>query len=323
MSDETTIFSQYPIASWTVGGKTLTFDAQKWEESGGNRIVGHKRVFRDGERQDDTGSEAKKWTATVLFSNQVELQNGGLDAAQYPDNCNAMIASFDVHETGDLVVPTRGLVRCRAQTYQRVESRDSGLDAAACVFVWVQDNEDDSSQAAFTAPSAASVLSGMGSDVMASAEAAGALSDDLSSIGEMASQLESLANAPGEYMSDVEAQAAALQGAVQGVEESFCKTAASGAAEVYTLLTDPGASRAGKLLRSASDTAAKMTIEKAGVSVARVVTKTWSRTMSIFDVSADTGQDIESLMQLNVSLPDLLAIPAGTGVRVYASTASA
>jgi len=319
MSDYDIIFTSYPTAEWSVGGVAIKFPVQRLEERGGNRIVKHKRVYRDGARCDDMGSEPKGWTFTCAFFNSPDKQEPGLDLAQYPDNVNKLLATFDTHETGDLTIPTRGTVRARAESYTRVESNEL-RDACVCTLTWVADNEDDGSQAAFTAPSAAAVIGETAEEAVGAAADLGALSEDLTSLSEFASSLEALAAAPAEFVADMEAQAYAMESAVSRIETAFASAAGQVAAEVKTLLTDPAASMAGRRLRKAADQAASLTTEKVGLSTNRVITRTWARTMSIFEVAIEVNQDAGALMGLNTSLPDMLSIAPGTPVRMYAST---
>ncbi|HZL96151.1 MAG TPA: DNA circularization N-terminal domain-containing protein, partial [Vicinamibacterales bacterium] len=108
MPDE--IFPRYPPASWQVPGRALiTFLVEDIQEDGGNRLVAHERPYRDGAKHDDTGSRAKRWAITSPSYN--DHTEEGVEQNQYPAVLNALIDSFDVHETGTLTLPTRGAVR--------------------------------------------------------------------------------------------------------------------------------------------------------------------------------------------------------------------
>src|SRR5689334_5238078 len=102
------IFENYPPCSWTVQGDTIVFPVADIEEDGGNRIVRRRRPYRNGAKLDDTGSNEKVWRVTVVLENSIE--EDGLDPNRplYPFVANALVSSFDLHDTGDLVLSTRG-----------------------------------------------------------------------------------------------------------------------------------------------------------------------------------------------------------------------
>ena len=146
------VFEQYPSASWSVGTQVaLVFPVTEITEEGGNRIVLRERPYRDGAKVDDIGSKAKSWSLKAIFENTINeglIQNG---QPLYPGVLNELIRSFDQHETGDLIVPTVGKVRARAQSYVRTERNDE-RDYATVEFKFVQDNEDAIDATSFTLP---------------------------------------------------------------------------------------------------------------------------------------------------------------------------
>lgn len=312
------IFEQYPTATWQVGGRSFTFAVERLEERRSNRLIRHKRIYRDGARLDDTFAEAREWVATCLFFNDEEQEEGVDGATQYPDNANDLCDSFDEHETGELTTPTRGPRRCRAESYTRTE--DATIrDATAITFVWVEDNEDDAAAAAFVAPSAKSQNISVIAAADFALEGAGIPGGNLN---DLASDLQGLAEAPGDFVSQVEARTRALGSKLRDTERAFTKSASEAKTEAERLLTDPENSRALRLIREARDNTARLLVEiQAGLGPP-VVSVTYPAPVSIWSVAAKLGQDPIELARLNPALPDLLAIPAGTAISVFDDAAA-
>lgn len=307
-------FSEYPTAEWSVEGTTVWFAVERLTERKVNRLIRHKRVYRDGARLDDTFQEAIEWTAVCLFFNDEE-QEGGIDGAtQYPDNLNEMCDSFDIHETGNLILPTRGPRRCRAESYERIESWDV-RNAAAVTFVWVEDNEDDGEAAAFTAPSAKSQNLSVIEAVDFAFDIGGG---DSGNLNDLASDVQGLAEAPGDYASQVEGQVNAVSNKAKIVEESVTKATHEAKSEAETLFTDPEQARGVRALRKLRDNTAQI-LEDLAASTRPTITVTFPVVVAISDVAAKFSQTVEELSKLNGSLEDLLAIPIDTPVTVYAA----
>jgi len=151
-----TVSEQYPIAKFEVQGRAETFVVTSIEEAGGNRIVRHERPFRDGSKLDDTGSDPITWTIESVFNNTIQEDGLGPDPL-YPTVLNRIIRLFNVHETGNLTVPTRGTIRARAHTYRRREGSDP-VDEASVTFVFIEDNEDAVERGALKEPTARAML---------------------------------------------------------------------------------------------------------------------------------------------------------------------
>lgn len=308
------IFDQYEVASWHPdGGDRVTFPVEVIEERYENRIKPHKRVDRDGARLEDTGGDYTVWTLTVGWYNS-DLHEEGVDGlAQYPDGVNEMADQCKVHATGDLIIPTVGKRRARLKGYRRVETRQQGVDLAAVVYTFWEDNEDDARQAFASLPSASSVAQAIVIDAVVIAEQNGFNDLDLADIAEFAAQLEDLANAPGGFVADIEAKANAIANKIESVTKAFEDAAREGVEESAALLTDPASSTPGRLLRRAGDVAARASLAKAAT---RIVTRTFPGVVSLFDVAAELGQDVDKLMEINASIPDYLEIRPGTPVRI-------
>lgn len=304
------VFDAYPSCSWTAKGKAeVVFPVVRIEEEYRNRIAPHERYKRDGARLDDTGSKARVWRLTIEAYNSRDQEEDVKPLTFYPDELNKLLDSFSVHETGDLVVSTRGPRRCRAEGYTRVEE-STERDAAAVVLTFIEDNEDDASAAAWQAPSAMSVVASKADDAARTCSEAGFSPNLTANLREMASALESYANGPSEYLGDLERQATTIQQAVQRVEDTYNERANEGMEELYTLLTDPRSSRAGRALRALGDAVGRAVADKATLGP-RIVTKILNRNATLFGIATDAGVALEKLLELNPSL-DPFNIPAGT-----------
>lgn len=308
------IFPRYPPPSWQAAGKpAIFFPIEDIQESGGNRLVAHERPYRDGAKHDDTGSRAKRWTLTCTFTNG--LEEDGIDGtALYPDVLNALSESFDVHETGTLVLPTRGAVRCRAESYDRDETF-AERDSATVRFVFVQDNEDDVTAASFTAPSARSVAVSRATETVFSLEASGVYDDNVASLQEFAAGLEALAAAPGQFIDDIEGQGKRFQNACNRIEVAFSTAESRAISEQQALLLDPANSLPGRQLRQLRDVAARATADRLSA-LPRIVSRTFKREVSLIAIAPQFKQELDTLLDLNRRYPNPLAIPAGKPVRM-------
>ncbi|AUX31922.1 MULTISPECIES: DNA circularization N-terminal domain-containing protein [Sorangium] len=306
------IFSQYPPATWEVAGTSVTFQVETLQEAGGNRIIQRERPYRDGAKLDDTGSRAKGWTLSAIF--YLGGSEPGIDPDQYPDALNRLLASFDEHETGTLTLPTRGPVRCRAESYTRVET-SAERDLARVTLTFVQDNEDNTTAASFTAPSARSVVRQQVEEAVFSAQQQGVWSGDLSSLTEFAAELEALINSPFEAVDQIEAKAKAIDSACARVEDAFTGASSRVPTPINQLLGLPHAVATLKGLRALRDTSRRGAAEALS-SLPRIVTRTFSTTQSLVGLSGELGQPFEELLKINSGINPLL-IPPGTPVRVY------
>ncbi len=303
------IFDRYPVAKWEVKGKpALTFPFELLEENGGNRLAPHERLYRDGARVDDTGASATTYTFTISVFNSPNHEEGVDGLAQYPDLAIALIESCLVHETGTLTVPTKGPRRCRAHTWRRMEDATK-VDMAGLVITWMEDNEDDAEVAAAQAPSASAVAAKFAQDALDAGQGLGLENDNLSSLTELAADLEHLANAPSQFVADIEAKSGNLVASVDRIGDTM---AAQG-----DLFGEPDSSRTHRQLNRLRDVAARAPAEP-HEHLGRIVNRTFTTAMSIFDVATVVGQDVTDLIPLNSQLPDLLRIERDTPVRVFA-----
>lgn len=322
MPDE--IFEQYAVCSWKVKGEdALVIPVERIEESGGNRIVSRERPYRDGAKLDDTGAKPKQWVLSCSFFNghtEPGMPNPdatGASETLYPDHLNKVIASCDKHETGDLILPTVGKRRCRAESYRRVEEYTE-RDAASVTLTFTEDNEDGVTASSFTAPSVRAVSRSLAEATVFDLEEAGLGGDLAGDLEEFASDLEGLAAAPGEFVGDLEAKAKSIEDSCERIEAVHTQAVNTVTGEVATLLTSPQNSAGLRHLRKLRDTVARAVGERVA-SAPKIVPKVFTVPKSIFGVATELQQDADKLMQINPQIEDHLLIPANTVIKVFDS----
>jgi prophage DNA circulation protein len=309
--DSEQIFEQYSVASWTVRGDTIYFPIEDIEEDGGNRIVKRARPYRDGWKLDDTGADGKTFTITAHFNNSIDEDGIPTSPPLYPNVCNNIIESFDFHDTGTLITPTRGAVRCRAATYKRKESF-SERDSATVTLTFMTDNEDSVDATSFTRPTVRATVQRAVTETTFTMESLGGFSDALASLEEAASNLQDAIAAPGELVQDVDQKASRVVRLADEVENQFLVSAQLG----RDLLTDPDAWATVRNLHILKDRSARAVDEKTSP-IAPIVSAIFETDRSIYDIAAQLVQDPMDLAALNSDIENLLFIPAGTVVKVF------
>jgi prophage DNA circulation protein len=316
MADQTAQ-EQYDIASWQVGEQQrLFFPVEQIQESIGNRLIAHKRPYREGAKHDDTGGEPRTWRLTVCFNNSIVepgLSQNGRDL--FPDVLRLMKRSFDVHECGNLVVPGTGLVRARAQTMEATESVDA-IDTAAVVMVFVHDNEEALDRALIRPPSVRATTQRLATQTVFSAQAAGAWDDDLNGLVEFAAEVENLLLAPGRATNAVETQVRRNRRAIERIREAQVQFAE----DVGLETNRPRGSHVERALLMLSDRQAQAGAERAqGRPRTRAFRVDVAET-SIFELATRFNQDAEELMELNDSrIADPFTLRRGDVIRVFAT----
>jgi hypothetical protein len=304
------IFENYTVASWRVGNlPPLKFPISRITENGGNRIVKRERPYRDGQKLDDTGSMGKSWTLEVIFENSIE--EAGLDETTplYPDILNQLIASFDVHEVGDLILPTRGFITARASTYNRVESSDL-RDGAVVSFTFEEDNQDDVGNLQFEQYNANASARRLGEQTVFSATSEGLWSTSLGDLREFASDLEAYANYPDDVVSSIDSQVAVVIGATNQIARAFTRQNDSRRNQ----LGDPELSVTQRHLNETADIAGRARREGYKGRSARVPFFVRNNT-DLFTVAVEVGQLPEDLLAINPEV-DPLFVPANTMIHI-------
>lgn len=319
---EDTIFEKYPPAQFSVAGITLAFPVLRIQQVGANRIIERERPYRDGAKLDDTGSKAIRYTLEGIFNNsiiigsqgeaQINAINNGLPL--YPDVLNLLIAIFDIHETGNLVVPTVGTQRCKAETYSRTEVFD-GRDQSIVSFTFCEDNEDGVDFRSISAPSGGANGKRLAATTELDTQSIGSLSDAITEVQSSLLDLENFVNAPGNVALDIEAAALRIQGSARRADRTFSEAGNPG----RNLFLDPQNSRAPRKLTVAADLAARQANE-ARRGQPLLTTVVFRNDTTIFRVAAVIGQDPADLISINPEL-DPFFIPKGTLVKVFVTEA--
>jgi len=313
MADD--LFGLFPTGKWEVEGVSVYFAVEEIAESYANRLVEHERPYREGARLDDTFSKARVWRVTIGAYNSDDFPPE-VSSDFYPTELNKLLDSFEKHETGTLTTNTRGPRRCRAESYERVEANEA-RDSAAVVLLFKEDNEDDASASDFTAPTAAAVAKKQANDAERAAEEEGVSLGNLAgSIAELGAGIEGLMNAPGDFVGDIEAQANSITHSVEKVEGTFAKTSEESVNEVDTLMSNPSASRAGRLHRQIADTAQKAASAKVDITGRKVLSRTFAKDLNLFVAAASLNNTAPDVLLLNPTL-DPFEVIAGTPVKYY------
>lgn len=308
------IFSKYPTASWRVGdGEPLFFPVVEITESGGKRIVQHQRPHRQGAKLEDTGSKARSWTVTTLFNNSIQegVQNG---VPLYPQRLRQILKSFDVAETGTLVLPTIGKVRARPETYERKESPEQ-QDTASLTLSFIEDNEESLERAALNPPSVVATLLKIAQQTTFTLQRNG-ISDSGLSLTEFASEIEGLLLAPGRAVADLGAVVRSHRRAIQRMIDAATTAADTSGG----LFSEPRGSEMQRQLRILLDREAAAEDERTS---SRPRTKAFVidvEVTSIFEVAARVDQDAEELMDLNAArVADPFYLTRGEVIRIFES----
>lgn len=311
--------SSLPLGSFTAKGQDpISFSVESVKESGGNRLVFRARPYRPGVKIDSTGGKETTWTLEILWSDTAHafdpLVNAG-GARQYPDTMLALIEAFRVQETGDLVIPTRGVKRCRAHTYETVESPEQRV-AARMTCVFVEDNEDSVDAAAFNAPT----IRGSGflaaQDATFDAEQVGVWDGTIAGLLDTINEYKGILELPGSVLDEVRANGVAIIGTIRNLLTTFSDEGE----DALSMFIDPSSSRLARTLNRLMDAISGAVYESGpSVSQPKTASVAYDQDYSIFDIAAIVKQDANKLIQLNAyRIEDPLHIEAGTEVLIFA-----
>ncbi len=313
----TEVFEQYEVASWKVGSKQglLKFPVTSLSETGGNRIVPRNRPYRDGAKLDDVGSDATKWQVEAIFENSMMEREPDLDQSTplYPDVLNSIIDSFHTHATGDLVLPTRGRIRARLESYTRVES-NSERDFAKLTLTFCEDNEDNVDVQKFKQRTVNASARSLTSATEFDAQSEGAWSLSMADIREFGSELEAVANAPGKFRQEMAERIHIVSSTVLSVLRTSEKAARENG---YDALMDPESSRVQRKLEETQDIVGRSRAQ-AGAGRPRLVPYKVEQSTDMFTIATQLGQNAMDLMDVNPRV-DPSWIPAGTVIQVFES----
>ena len=305
------VLSRSPCASWKVGkAERVLFPVIAITQTGGNRIVLQERPFRDGAKLDDTGSKARTWKVEAVFSNDVDEPGTAANSGPlYPEMLRAMLRSFDEHETGDLVLPTVGSVRARAETYDWKEDIES-TDSATLDFVFVADNEDALDQAILNPPSVVATLRKLAEQTTFTLQREGVWTEDVKSLTRLSLEIEHLLLAPGRSSADLQAAVASHRRALARVIDAVN--------EDVHLITPRRNSASERRLRTMMDREAAAADERTASRPRTTAFVIDVERTSIYEVAARLNQDAQELLELNAArVDDPFLLTRGEVIRVY------
>lgn len=313
--DEDELFETWPQMTWTVAGKTHVVPAITVKRTFGNRLAAHKRPYRKGARHDNTGPDPATWEVTIAAGRHAAEFHEAIPADFFPAGARALEDSFDREETGDLVTP-HGVKRCKASNGLTIWS-GSERDSQATTLTWVEDNEDDTDLAAFELPSArVAGVDGVDTFLGFSSQAGAGAGDFFDELKAAFRDLQGIAAYPGEALGQMVARVETITIGVRDTYEAYASAPAGVVDTMGALLNDPLAGPALRKLEELVDMACRAQTEAARKNGART-TKRYDRTVSIFDVAVDVGQNCNELMEINAGL-DFYEIPRGTPIQVFA-----
>lgn len=308
-------FGVYPVAKWQVGNSPqIAFPVKHLSESGGNRLVPRLRPYRDGAKVDDTGGQERKWSFTVEFESSISepgLTEINGDAPLYPDILNRLIESFNNHVTGDLVVPTIGTVRARADTYTRDEDSDI-RNYAIYKMNFIEDNEDSVRAISFNIPTANSTSKKLGQKTTDDAQSNDMWSDSLSTLEDGSASLEDSSNEFSNTSDDIENNSYGVVSSSRRTNQSFSKPWKEGRNQ----LNDPEASSVQRDLNSHEDIAARARND-ARKGKPQIVAVVASEDQTLMSIATFFSLDFDDLLAINPKLPDPTFIPKSTVVYIY------
>lgn len=305
------IFEEYPVTSWKVGDAELKFPISSVRESGGNRIIERERPYRDGAKLDDTGSKAKRWIVTVCFENTIE--ETGLDPSVplYPDVLNQLIQSFDTHQTGDLVIPTIGKQRARAESYERTETNEL-RDAAEATFTWVEDNEDSVDFRSISAPTVSANARRLAEQTVFDAESVQVADDSLDNVKNSLDGLDDAQNSPSSLSYEINDEIGILSDNAKKAKQIFSQAGRDG----RDTLSNQRGNRAERQIVKSQDLSGRARNE-AREGRPEIIRVTVGVDTSLMVIAAQLSQSFDDLLAIN-DLPNPNFIPAGSVVKVFA-----
>lgn len=308
-----TEFEQYEVATWSIAGQTYAFPAQIIRDLGGNRIIKRERAYRHGAKLDNTGAVARVWQMECLFHNSIQepgiAETNGADAL-YPTVLNKILETFNDMETGDLVVPTIGLVRAKLESYDRTETYEE-RDCASVTFVFVEDNEDEVDFASISFSPVDGVGRELAGQTTFDAQSADTWDQTFADIEASMNALEDLANSPASTVQDINRESDRLQRLILSADQKFRQVGRNG----RDTLSNPRGNATRRKLDRQREVAARVTND-ARRGRPQILRFLVGRQTSLFEVASFLDQPYRDLLAINTQLPDVLNIPAGTIVRV-------
>lgn len=305
------IFELFGPARLTpAGGDTFNLLVMSAVQAYERRIITRRRPYLDGAPLDDTGSDPKTHDVVLLFANGHGRQD--IPQPTYPDYHQRFLAAVEVEGTATYYAPGRGERRVRIKRVSS-EQAPGQRNSETVTLSMVEDLEDERATAgSFTLPSAKSAGPVLARQLLVEAEAQGMGGDLLAAIGAFVDSLEAAANSPFDSAAEMQQRADALTSACKRFERLGLTGRQRFDDFAYSPLLPPDAAATLVLLRQLQDTAAAQRSALFGTATTKP--RSFTRTLSIFEVASLLGQSADELIRLNPRLPSLFAIPAGVTV---------
>jgi len=302
----------FSVFSFKVGGVRVAVPCLQDDVEGGNRIVRFPRPYREGEKLDDTGAEARVWTPVAVFGNNIEEPGLDPNVPLYPDLMTAFLRLAGTHETGDLVTPHDGVVRARFAKFKRITPEDLE-DFAMVQCTFIEDSEDSVGADAFARPSVSGRHRRLAEETKFSLELEDGWADPILEIQVLASELEGLMRAPGRAVEDAQARFRSLAHSLQSLGQTFLEVTGLAREEG----TSPPTCSAELRMHQLLDLSAAAAAERQASAPARVPYIVKQPT-TIFYIAARVKQPVEALLDLNWKIEDPFYVKPGE-YQVYQS----
>lgn len=302
-----------PGCSWQADGrKELFVTVRQATESGSRRIAKRDRPFQEGAKLDDVGGNAKDFSLSFIFHNDVEEPDLNNGMVNWPNAHNELLDQFDTGNTGTLNLPWKRGIRCKAASWQSMTSADSDRGGALVTANFTTDNEDSIDREAVEQASVSSTVAGSVEAATFDMDSVGMFDGSIEDITELAANLVGLLNAPGEQLAAVLHAANRVRRAVTFVLDSF-----SSADPGRNQMNDADGSNARLKLLELLELAGRAEGEALARSPA-TRTVFFPRVRDLASIASDLGQSYRTLLGFNGQLEDPAYIPAGTPVRILA-----
>ena len=305
------IWEAEPPGSWKVSGKSkINFPVQSIRTGGGHRLQKRERPYRPGAKIDTTGPVPRIYTVIIPIENSID--EPGVNLPLYPAALDALVDALESSETGDLVLPMRGKIRAKCETWDFDESPEN-QDAAILNVVWVTDNEDDVDAQTFESKTANANARRLSETTEFTEQAEGVWDGSLSQLNEFVSEIEGIANLPGETTQDTITRLRIIRRQARRLERVHSDVSQDSKA----LLLEPDRHTVIRKLREIQDLAGRQEAETLK-GRQRTVEFVIIRDRSLQSVATELNQSYEDLIELNQwRVEDPLLITQGEVIRVF------
>lgn len=304
------IFSKYEPMSWTEkDGSQIIFPIISIRERRSKRNVHQERTYRPGAKIDSTGWKVRTWTVRACFNNTIIEDGIPETPALYPDVLNQLVASFDQDATGDAILPTQGLRRCRILSYERVEMPEES-DEASLDLVFEEDSEDVLDIDSLEVPSVRANTQRLANQTTFSGQSIGSFISDLRS---NASDIEFLMTSPGRDIQDINNQV--LRARRDG--RTILRTEQTLGRRIGGFFQDPDSHECQRQIIRNNDMQARAADEKNSDQPRTVEHKVKAQT-TLLAIAASLDQDPVLIIQINAKqVDDPMDVRQGSTVLVF------